>query len=86
MTNGRVSEILSGESLTLIEGEASVNTFLRTADQAKDDVHLSREREKDTNYHRMCSQYTNETLLMINTYSTGNNTSPFLIPIITLIT
>ena len=48
MTNGRVSEILSGESLTLIEGEASVNTFFRTADQAKDDVHLSREREKDT--------------------------------------
>ena len=48
MTNGRVSEILSGESLTLIEGEASVNTFFRTADQAKDDVHLSRVREKDT--------------------------------------
>ena len=60
MTNGRVSEILSGESLTLIEGEASVNTFFRSADQAKDDVHLSREREKDTNYHRMCSQYTKQ--------------------------
>ena len=74
MTNGRVSEILSGESLTLIEGEASVNTFLRSADQAKDDVHLSREREKDTNYHRMCSKYPNKTPLMINSYSTWNYT------------
>ena len=71
MTNGRVSEILSGESLTLIEGEASVNTFFRTADQAKDDVHLSRVREKDTTIvdHPMCSKYPNKTL-MINSYST----------------
>ena len=82
MTNGRVSEILSGESLTLIEGEASVNTFFRSADQAKDDVHLSREREKDTNYHRMCGKYQGGTL-MINSYSTWNYTLSFLIPIIT---